>query len=328
MAPELMRRLVLEVTYDEMEGPSISTPLPDFFGCPHGRPVALNTALVCVQEGRGFNSWLPMPFFRRVRVVFRNATTKNVPLYYQIDYALGDVGSDAGLLHACFGRQNPTVMKNDYVIVDGLKGPGRFVGCNIGVRVLNDVLMQQHFSWYGEGEVKFYIDDDASLPTICGTGFEDYAGTAWGMREHQTPWCGVQHDVRNPDGSGGPNPEFASLYRWHIHDPIIFRESVRVTVQQIGAVFLGSGQEHLLEQINEQNPVAGDGWRKDLPEHVYAFGICERIDDVCSTAYLYLHSAQCVPRVDVDLASVELERRTYEPIDPYEEILDLAGAFT
>ncbi len=328
LPPQEMRRLILEVTYDGREAPSISVPLVDFFGCPHGRPVPLNTAYTTIQEGRGYNSWLPMPFRDNIRITFRNQSNRTFPLYYQVDYNLAPQAEDTGLLHVSFARENTTTLGQDFTIAQGFKGPGRFMGCNIGVRVLNDILMQKHFSWYGEGEVKIFRDGDEKLPTICGTGFEDYAGTAWGMGAHQTPFAGVPHDVRNPDGSGGANPDFASLYRWHGPDPIIFQNEVRVTVQQIGAVFLGRGQEDLLKEIEKQNPVAGEGWRTSLPAPAYAFGICERVDDVCATAYLYLQQAQDVPRVDAKAAAQDLERKPYEHPSPLEIAMGGVGAFS
>ncbi|MGB1088496.1 MAG: DUF2961 domain-containing protein, partial [Alphaproteobacteria bacterium] len=275
-----------------------------------------------------FNSWLPMPFRDKISIRFFNHSDRVFPLYYQVDYNLCEVPDDIGLLHASFARENPTTLGADFTISSGLKGPGRFMGCNIGVRVLNDVLMQQHFSWYGEGEVKIFRDGDEKFPTICGTGFEDYAGTAWGMGAHQTPWAGVPHDTRNPDGSGGANPDFASLYRWHGPDPIIFHDDIRVTVQQIGAVFLARGQEDMLDKINAQNPVAGEGWRTDLPAPAYAFGICERVDDVCATAYFYLKNAQAVPRANADASAADMERKPYEHPSPLELAMGGVGAFS
>jgi D-arabinan exo alpha-(1,3)/(1,5)-arabinofuranosidase (non-reducing end) len=325
MPPEEMRRIVLEVFYDDLAAPSVSVPLLDFFGCAHGRPVPLTTAFTAVQEGRGYNATFPMPFRRKIRVELWNASARAFPLYYQIDYTLGDEPDEAGLLHVSFRRENPTALGRDMVIAEGIVGPGRFLGCVIGVRVLSDVLMQRHFSWYGEGEVKFYLDGDREHPTICGTGFEDYAGTAWGMGAHQALWSGVPHDLRDPSAAASC-PDFASLYRWHGPDPIVFRRELRATVQQIGAVFVARGQEHLIEAIEAQNPVAGAGWLRDLPAPAYAFGICERVDDVCAAAFVYASAPQPVPRVDPAASAADLERRPYEQASPFEAIAAMIGA--
>jgi Protein of unknown function (DUF2961) len=325
MPPEAMRRIVLEVFYDELAAPSVSVPLLDFFGCAHGRPVPLVTAYTAVQEGRGFNATFPMPFRRSIRIELWNASERAFPLYYQVDYTLGDEPPDSGLLHVTFRRENPTVLGRDMVIAEGITGPGRFLGCVIGVRVLSDVRMQRHFSWYGEGEVKFYLDGDREHPTICGTGFEDYAGTAWGMGAHQALWSGVPHHQRDPNAASAC-PDFASLYRWHGPDPIVFRHELRATVQQIGAVFIARGQEHLIEPIEAHNPVAGAGWLRDLPAPAYAFGICERVDDVCAAAFVYASAAQPVPRVDPAASAADLERRAYEQASPFEALSAMIGA--
>jgi hypothetical protein len=327
MPPEQMRRLVLEVFYDGLAAPSVSVPLLDFFGCAHGRPVPLVTAYTAVQEGRGFNATFPLPFRSRIRFELWNASERAFPLYYQIDYTLGDEPAESGLLHVRFRRENPTTLRRDMEIVSGIAGPGRFLGCVIGVRVLSDVLMQRHFGWYGEGEVKFFLDGDRAHPTICGTGFEDYAGSAWGMGAHQAPWSGVPHDQRDPSAQPPTAcPDFASLYRWHGPDPVVFRRELRATVQQIGAVFIARGQERLIEEIEAHNPVAGTGWLRDLPAPAYAFGICERIDDVCATAFVYASAPQAVPRVDPDAAAADLARRPYEQPSPFEGVAAMLGA--
>ena len=177
-----MRSLFIEVFYDGMTEPSVSVPFVDFFGLPHGRPVEYHSALHAVQEGRGFNSYVPMPFGEHVRIVATNGGERSIILYYQVDYTLGPLDEGAGYLHVGFRRQNPTVQKRDFVIVDGLDGPGRFLGCAIGVRVIDAG------DWYGEGEVKVFRDGDDELPTICGTGLEDYVGSAWGMGVHAAPY--------------------------------------------------------------------------------------------------------------------------------------------
>ncbi len=303
--PEQLRALLLEVFYDDATEPSISVPVLDFFGLPHGRPVAHHTALTAVQEGRGFNSYVPIPFDRRVRVEFHNAGSTATMLYFQIDYTLQpEHPSTTGFLHVAFRRQNPTSMGDDFTIVEGLQGPGRFLGCVVGVRVIDPA------DWYGEGEVKMFIDGDRDLPTICGTGLEDYVGTAWGMGAHAAPYGGAPLVVG--DGTG-PNPDFVGFYRWHVPDPVVFREDLRVTLQQIGAKGFAAGQEEALAGYERTNPVAGAGWmREHLPPSMLAWGIAERVDDVCAAAFVYCTRAQPVPRVDAQVATADVERRPYE----------------
>lgn len=318
MPPEAMRGVTLEIFYDDAELPSVSVPCGDFFGFPHGRPVACTSALQATQEGRGFNSWVPIPFRGRVRLELSNASGRSLPFYYQIGYTLGPEADDVGLLHVSFRRENPTTLRQDFTIAEGLRGPGRFLGCNVGVRVLPD----DRFVWYGEGEVKMYLDGDGPYPTWCGTGLEDYVGTAWGMGEHQTPLQGVPLIVQDPASSSAEGmtlPDFVSFYRWHLPDPIVFRRDLRVTLQQIGAVALAKEQRAIKDEIEGDGLLAGEGWFPMQTPFAEWIGICERQDDVCATAFVYCQQAQPVPRLDVAAATADIGRRRYEQASPLEE---------
>lgn len=300
--PEVMRALWLDVYYDGLAEPSISVPCLDFFASPHGRPVAFDSALISVHEARGFNSYLPMPFAHRLRIVLTNFSERTMHFFYQLDYTLGAIAPDAGYLHITFRRDNPTVMRRDFVIADGLRGPGRFLGCSVGVRVLDEG------SWYGEGEVKVYRDGDGDLPTICGTGLEDYVGSAWGMGAHAALYAGAPL-VRGPEGAG---PDFVGFYRWHLPDPIVFVSQLRVTIQQIGYAYFGAGQEAEFARYEETHPPAGTGWLREGGGRFVAQGIAERVDDYCATAYVYCRVPQAVPAADVKAAVAGIERKPYE----------------
>jgi hypothetical protein len=313
MPPEEMRAVSLEITWDDCQGPSVSAPCLDFFGLPHGRPVPLASALLAAQEGRGFNCWIPMPFRRRLRARLVNGSRRRFPLYYQISYTLGPVPSDAGLLHTTFRRENPTRLARDFVIAEGLSGPGRFLGCNVGVRVIHD----EGFVWYGEGEVKMWIDGDGEHPTWCGTGLEDYVGTAWGMGAHGVPLQGASLDLRDPSAPR-PMPDFVAFYRWHLPDPIVFRECLRVSIQQIGALPVPKGREDLRQRIEREGRLAGTGWLPLRNQVAEVYGICERQDDYCATAYVYCRDPQPVPRLDLGLALADIQRRPYEQPGAFE----------
>jgi len=316
--PERMRSLLLEVFYDGADAPSVSVPCLDFFGLPHGRPVAYHSALTAVNEGRGFNSTIPLPFRQRVRVEFVNAGTRRTMLYYQIDYTLqAELAPSQGLLHASFRRENPTTLRRDFVIAEGLRGPGRFLGCNVGVRVID------HAAWYGEGEVKVYRDGDGELPTICGTGLEDYVGSAWGMGAHAAPHGGAPLIVRAPETHPDANPAFVGFYRWHLPDPIMFARDLRVTIQQIGAMFFRAGDEEGLERYARTNPPAGPGWLRDVAPGLLAWGLAERVDDYCATAYVYCREPQPVPRVEAAAVLADIGRCAFETPSRFE---GLAGA--
>jgi hypothetical protein len=245
-----------------------------------------------------------MPFRQHLRIDVVNGSPRRAELYYQVDLTLGPVDDDEGLLHASFRRENPTTLGRDFLIADGFSGPGRFLGCNVGVRVFHE---PNWFSWYGEGEVKMYLDDDAELPTWCGTGLEDYVGTAWGMGAHQTPLQGVQLLVPNEDPAVRM-PDLVGFYRWHLPDPVVFRDRLRVTIQQIGAIILPPDSDTVKDEIDATGIVAGSGWRHIGRSWGEWFAVCERVDDYCATAYVYCRDVQAVTPVDVDAAVADVGR--------------------
>jgi hypothetical protein len=310
MRPEHMRAVWIEVYYDDLDQPSISVPCVDFFGLPHGRPVHYVSALTAVQQGRGYNAYFPMPFRDRMRFEFTNGSDQTLHLYYQIDYTLERrLPPGIGYLHATFRRENPTVLRQDFVIAEGFEGPGRFLGCAVGIRVFDDDM-----DWYGEGEFKVYRDGDRDYPTICGTGLEDYVGTAWGLEDHTAFYQGAPLWVVEDPSAVRPKPDLVGFYRWHLPDPILFQKEIRVTIQQIGAMGVPLGQEHLLEKYQP----AGEGWMTPdkFPEFanfpMAAFGIAERTDDYCATAFVYCEKPQAVPRLDVAAAVADVHRAAYE----------------
>jgi Protein of unknown function (DUF2961) len=313
--PGVLRHLWMTVLPAPPEVPSISVPLLDFFCLPHGRTAPFASALVAVNEGRGFNSTIPMPFAHHVRVELENGSEAPTVLYYQVDYTLEPaMPTGNGYLHASFRRENPTLLKSDLVVTEGLAGPGRFLGCNLGIRVLDEGI------WYGEGEVKVFLDGDSTHPTICGTGLEDYVGSAWGMGRHATPYGGCSLDVRSPDGADPlSQPDFVAMYRWHVPDPVMYASDLKVTLQQIGGVLFPPGHEAEMAAIETAGRLAGDGWQR-IGDGAFTFGIVERIDDVCATAYVYCRKPQEVERVDLAGAVADLERRSYERSDPMEAI--------
>jgi hypothetical protein len=304
--PEVMRALWFEVYYDGASEPSISVPCLDFFGLPCGRPVPYHSARASAQEGRGFNAYFPMPFKQRFRMVITNSSNRALSFYYQLDYTLQEeLPEEAGYLHVSFRRENPTVMYRDFVIADEFKGPGRFLGCAVGIRTIDPA------RWYGEGEVKVFLDGDRDLPTICGTGLEDYVGSAWGMGAHFAHYAGSPLESRPPERPDGV-PDFLGFYRWHIPDPIIFRESLKVTIQQIGFNAFREGQEAEFEEYNRTNPAAGAGWTKNAAPGLLASGIAERVDDYCAAAFVYCTTPQPVPRLDIAAAIADIGRMPHE----------------
>ena len=313
--PDRLRALWLEVFYDGADEPSVSVPVLDFFCLPHGRTAPFASALMAVAEGRGFNSTIPMPFAHHVRIEFENGSDAPTVLYYQFDYTLEPaMPAGSGYLHVSFRRENPTRLQSDLVVAEGLVGPGRFVGCNLGIRILDEGI------WYGEGEVKMFLDGDTSHPTICGTGLEDYIGSAWGMGLHAAPYGGCTLDIRPPDATGPlSQPDFVGMYRWHVPDPIMYATELKVTVQQLGGVLFPPGHEAEMAAIEDSGRLAGQGWQR-IAGGAFTFGIVERVDDACATAYVYCRDPQTVERLNVAMAVADLTRRPYEAADPMEAI--------
>jgi len=292
--PEVMRALRLEVFYDGLEGPSISTPILDYFGLPHGRMAEYYSDLISVNEGRGLNSYIPLPFRHALRAELSNESSRHVTLFYQIDYTLAaSISESTGYLHAVFRRDNPTTPGRDFVIAEGLKGPGRYLGCAIGIRVLDT----SH--WYGEGEVKIYRDGDRDYPTYCGTGLEDYVGSAYGLGRHYARYSGAPLNIPSTsDASRITMPDLVSFYRWHLPDPIMFSEDLRVTIQQIAYCGFKQGQEADFEAYKKTHPSAAHGWLLEPTNGMIAMGLTERSDDYCATAFIYCRNPQIVAQYD------------------------------
>ena len=233
-APERLRTLALRVYYDDQAHPSIETPLGDFFANGADGCALVGSLPVCVNPRGGMNCYWPMPFRKRLRVEVTNDGPADLnELFYQITYTLADVPDDAACLHAQWRRSMTTRDKPEHVILDGVTGRGHYVGT---------YLVWNQFSnhWWGEGEVKFYLDGDREHPTICGTGTEDYFGGAWGFRAAENPEKSGPVTYSAPFQGypqsliGGERVPCHALYRWHVPDPIRFRQDIRVTVQALG----------------------------------------------------------------------------------------------
>ncbi len=227
------RFMILRIYWDDQQQPSVECPIGDFFACGWNEFAQVSSLAVCVNPGSAFNCYWPMPFHKKCRMTVENIGHEFSILYYQINYALNDVPEDAAYFHAQFRRVNPLPYKDVYTIVDGIKGQGQYVGTYMAWGVNNN-------GWWGEGEIKFYMDGDGEFPTICGTGTEDYFCGSYNFenqkthqyQEFTTPYAGMPQVIR-PDGVYRAQQRFG-LYRWHITDPIRFESDLRVTIQALG----------------------------------------------------------------------------------------------
>lgn len=218
------RACVLRFYWDDEDTPSVEVPLTDFFAVGNDRFAPVNSVAVVVNPTSALNCYWPMPFRRRAKVTFTNELSKDLGLFtYQIDYALTKIPQDVGCLHAQWRRATTKRSHPVHTILDGVQGEGQYVGTFIAWAQLSD-------GWFGEGEVKFYIDGDKEFPTICGTGTEDYFGGSYGFPEiYCTAYTG--NTLKRTEGDG---PRLWSLYRWHIMDPIYFKRDFRATIQALG----------------------------------------------------------------------------------------------
>jgi hypothetical protein len=222
---------ILRVYWDGEETPSIECPVGDFFASGWGRYAQLNSLAVCVNPGSAFNCYWTMPFRRKAKITMENLSDDTSTLYYQIDYVLTEVGEDAAYFHAQFRREDPLRERGIYTILDGVEGEGHYVGTYMAWEVHST-------GWWGEGEIKFFMDGDGTFPTICGTGTEDYFCGSYNFdsqgryQEFSTPYSGLSQVIR-PDGLYQSQQRFG-LYRWHVTDPIRFRKDLRVTIQALG----------------------------------------------------------------------------------------------
>ncbi|MGE5357499.1 MAG: glycoside hydrolase family 172 protein [Bacteroidales bacterium] len=227
------RYSILRMYWDGEAQPSVEVPVGDFFASGWGGYAPMQSLAVCVNPGSGLNAYWEMPFRKSAKITMQNLADADMTLYYQLDYTLTDVPADAAYFHAQFRRSNPLPYKSDYTILDGIKGWGHYVGTYLAWGVHNT-------GWWGEGEIKFFIDGDAKFPTICGTGTEDYFCGSYNFenpetRQYQvfnTPYSGLLQ-VQKPDGVYRSQQRFG-LYRWHIADPVRFEQDLRVTIQALG----------------------------------------------------------------------------------------------
>jgi len=311
--PLMLRSLRLEMYWDHADKPAVSVPLGDFFGAATGQVTTFENALFSSPEARSFTCILPMPYRTGARITISNDSS--VPLahiFYDIDFTQGEAHPDDMLyFHAHWRRERWTTLKEDFEILPRIQGGGRFLGCNVGV-----LLKPGNTGWWGEGEIKVYLDGDSQWPTLVGTGLEDYIGTGWGLGTYANQFQGCPV----ADHRAGRY----SFYRYHIPDPIYFDKDCRVAIQQIGG---GPNQKimKMLETGVSFEPVTVDsgGYDKftklmevenpprlgdpDFPVgHVNVY----REDDYAATAFFYLDApTNALPA----LASVETRIEALEP---------------
>lgn len=269
------REMVLRIFWDQSELPAVEVPLGDFFcnGWDHFSPVS--SLPVVVAPYKALNCYWEMPFRKEARISLENLGRGPAVVYYQVDYTEREVGADGGYFHAYWRRENPLVEAGIYELLSEVPGPGLYCGTYLAVGVNSP-------GWWGEGEVKFFLDEDEDFPTICGTGTEDYFGGAWdfdvagaGYTTFTAPFVGL-NQVIMPDGLYNSQQRFG-MYRWHVTDPVTFQRKLRVTIQDLG-------------------------WHRDGR-------YLKRRDDVASTAFWYQSAPEGRERRDLGTDELEVGSR-------------------
>ena len=224
---------ILRIYWDDQEHPSVECPIGDFFACGWGQFAQLSSLAICVNPGSALNCYWPMPFKKRCRMTLENLAEEDMVLHYQVNYAEGSVSNQPAYFHAQFRRSNPLPYGEVYTLLDGVKGHGHYAGTYMAWGGNNS-------GWWGEGEIKFFLDGDKDFPSICGTGTEDYFCGSYDFvnkqtdqyQEYTTPYAGMPQVLR-PDSTFKSQMRFG-LYRWHITDPVRFQQDLKINIQALG----------------------------------------------------------------------------------------------
>jgi hypothetical protein len=318
---EQRRAVRIDMFWDGAKKPAVSAPIGDFFGVAHGLLIPFENKLFLSPEGRSFNSNVKMPYKKSALITITNESSSEVWFWYDINYLEVDNLPESTLyFHTFWNRDLKTTLGEDYSILPKVDGSGRFIGTNIGV------IGDQHYqgTWFGEGEVKIYLDGDKELPTLAGTGTEDYIGTGWGQGEFSNQYFGSlvsnkEHDIY-------------AFYRYHIEDDVYFHKDCKVTIQQMG----NSNKTNILKMIEEGAEVQ-PVWFVDKRDSKTKQGrLLEkgnenlfnssdfpiistnyyRSDDVCATAYFYLDKPESnLPELPpLSLRMKDLDNKVYAPL--------------
>ncbi len=289
-SPEMLRLLQLEIFWDNSTIPAVSVPFGDFFGMGLGQTASYHNVFFANPEGRSFQCFIPMPFKTAARVQITNQSRKRLThLFFDINFEkINNWKPDYLYLHSCWNRDTATQLGKDFELLPLVKGRGRFLGVNIGIG--HNPVYQDY--WWGEGEVKMYLDGDKKYPTLAGTGSEDYIGTGWGQGLFFNDYAGCL--LANKNNAGW------AFYRYHVPDPIYFKTDCRVTIQQMGSNSTPKVIE-LQKTGAPMIPVTIDSLGKIMPLYTRdsiiplstpglptGYSNFYRSDDISATAYFYL----------------------------------------
>ena len=307
--PLKLRSLRFQFYWDGNSKPAVDVPFGDFFGFNVGKPVAFQSALFSSGEGRSFNCYIPMPFKKAAKILLINEGAEPVKLFYDVDFILQKLSPNDLYFHAYWTRQMTSQLGDDFLILPKLNGKGRFLGMTVGINTDSSYSK----SWWGEGEVKMFMDGDTKYPTIVGTGTEDYIGSAWGLGTFANMYqgCTVANDSTR---------QF-NFYRWHVPDAIYFNSDIKVVLQQIGG-WMKNDVKELLKKGAKLKPITVDGPGgfvllldmpnpPDITDEKFPEGWVNfyRIDDYSAVSYFYLDKPSSplpvLPAVEIRIKNVK-----------------------
>ncbi len=291
-SPEMLRTLKLEIFWDDSKSPAVAVPFGDFFGMGLGKTASFHNVFFANPEGRSFQCFIQMPFKKGVRIQLTNESHKRLShVFFDINFEKITTWKNSYLyFHSYWNRDTATTLGKDFELLPKISGKGRFLGVNIGI--ISNPIYKDY--WWGEGEVKMYLDGDTKFPTLAGTGSEDYIGTGWGQGLFINDFAGCL--LANKDEAGW------AFYRYHVPDPIYFKTDCRVTLQQIGSnskekviALQKSGVPMIPVTIDDQTSITplytkDHITQLDAPGLPGGFANFYRSDDVSSTAYFYLNT--------------------------------------
>lgn len=319
---EQRRAVRIDMYWEGEKKPAVSAPIGDFFGIAHGLLSSFESDILMSPEGRSFNSTIPMPFKESALITITNESKKEVWMWFDINYlAMDKMDDDILYFHAYWNRDLKTTLGEDYVVLPKVEGSGRYIGANFGV--LGG--LEYKGTWFGEGEVKMFLDGDTDYATLVGTGTEDYIATGWGQRVFNTSYAGSFISDREH--------EIYAFYRYHLKDKVYFHEDIKVTIQQMGAAnkekfikpWIESGVEAIPTNFidkrsgkTEQGHLMYEGGTEFFMSDEFPAGGAKyyRCDDVCATAYFYLDkpSSKLPELPPLELRKAKLQKRVYDVV--------------